>query len=160
MRSSFPRGALYPSEKFSRPLRASDRGRAFAPEARRGGDVRGGYPWECGGGACCEALRLGATGTSGGGAVRWLAAVGFAGRRGARLDAASCAVAMSMRCTGCLVPSWCARWDVWGLQCPLWHCVWWRVEKAGAHRIDFLNKKVAHAAVLGPSGSGQDVLQA
>lgn len=47
MRPSFPRGALCLSEKFSRPLRASDRGR-FAPKARRGKGVCGGFPWECG----------------------------------------------------------------------------------------------------------------
>lgn len=39
MRLSFPRGALCLSEKFLRPLRASDRGRVFAPKARRGWDV-------------------------------------------------------------------------------------------------------------------------
>ena len=92
--------------------------------------------------------------------MRWLAADGFAGRRDACLDAVQCAVAMPVRRPRRFVMLRRARWGVWGLQCSLWHCVWWRVEKAGAHRIDFLNKKVAHAAVLGPSGSGQDVLQA
>lgn len=40
---------------------------------------------------------------------RWPSAVGFAGRRGACLDAVRCAVPMPMRCPGRFVPSWRAR---------------------------------------------------
>ena len=90
------------SEKFSRPLRASDRGRAFAPKARRGG-------------VCREALRARALGRVVEVRSRWPAAGGFAGRRSARLGAVQCATAMPMRCPGCFVPSWRARWGVWGL---------------------------------------------
>lgn len=55
---------------------------------------------------CSGALRICALGPCvGGGAVCWLAACGFAGQRGARLDAARRAVVMLMRCPGYFVPS-------------------------------------------------------
>lgn len=47
--------------------------------------------------------------------MRWLAAVGFAGRRGALVGAVRLAVAVPMRCPGRIVPSRSARCGAWGL---------------------------------------------
>lgn len=136
-------------------------GKVFAALARK-------RPWaslrsqgETGWGVLAEAARgnaamglprgvayLVTTGASGGGEVRRLVAVGFAGRRGARVDAARRAVTLPMRCPGRFVhrslpaavhggPGVC--YDIVsgvGLRRSLRHC------------FDCLDGKLAHATAL------------
>lgn len=120
----FSEGCLVP---LGKAFAALARGRPRASLRSQGGTgwgVRGGCPWDCGDEVLLRGVAyLGATGASGGGVVRWLVAVGFAGRRGVCVDAARLAVAMPMRCLGCFVPSRRARCGVWRLQCPLWRCI-------------------------------------
>lgn len=145
---SFPRGALCPSEKVSRPLRWSDRGRVIAPKARRVGRALGGclrdFSKEIAM-RCCVPGRYWAV---------WRRSCALAGCCRPRC-ATGCLSGLRATCgghahgaPGCLVPSRSARWLGGGLGIRHGIVPGGGLRRSFRHHVDRLDGRFAYAAVL------------
>lgn len=85
-----------------------------------------------------------------------LAAVGFAGRWDACLDAVLCAVAVPVRYTGCFVPSWRVSWSCGGPSVRHVIVSGGGLRRSPRHCFDCLDGRLAYVAGLAfGHGAGQ-----